>query len=97
MCVYSTSLEACDSFRVSLDKTFENSVARDKNSMGLFMNCKFHLIIDYLGQVVVSKVIQINGEHCKPAPQLAQALPDKLYDDLSKVLEANNLNKAFYS
>jgi hypothetical protein len=92
----STSLKVCHNIRIPRHKTFYGIAQRGKGTMGWFYGFKLHLIVNYQGEIVATKVTTGNVHDTKPVALLAQGLTDKLYGDkgcLSKALEEELFDK----
>jgi len=50
--VYSSSLEVCKRYRISMHKVFSGIAARNKTTKGWFSGLKLHLIINRNGGIV---------------------------------------------
>jgi hypothetical protein len=92
----STTLSVCHNIRIPRHKTFYGVAQRGRSTMGWFYGFKLHLIVNYKGEIVATKLTSGNVHDTKPVVDLAEGLTDKLYGDkgyISKALESSLFDK----
>jgi hypothetical protein len=77
----STPLAVCHNRRIKRHKTFAETAARGKTSMGWFYGFKLHLVINDQGALVSWVLTPGNVDDRKPVPKLARGLWGKLFGD----------------
>ncbi len=64
--VDATKIKVCHNIRIPKHKVFEGIAARGKSSMGWFYGFKLHLIINYKGEILATKLTAGNVDDRKP-------------------------------
>lgn len=79
--VDSTSLKVCLNQRIYRHKTFKQSAARGKTSMGWFYGFKLHLIVSERGEILAVKCTPGNTSDVTVLEELCENLFGKLFGD----------------
>ena len=77
----STSLEVCDSKRISLHRVFAADAKRGKTSMGWFFGPKLHLAVNDQGELLACCLTPGNVDDRTPVPSMVKKLRGKLFGD----------------
>lgn len=77
----STSLEVCDSKRISQHRVFAADARRGKTSMGWFFGFKLHLAVNDRGDLLACCLTAGNVDDRAPVPALVKNLHGKLFAD----------------
>ena len=76
----STTLDVCDSHRISSHKVFSGLAQRGKSSMGWFYGFKLHLIINDMGEILSVCLTSGNVELFADRGYVSQKLFEKLFE-----------------